>query len=105
MSSSHTQDIKSCVHWCARSFSRVQLTEAPGTIACQAPLPMEFSRQEYWSEVPFPSQGDHPRDWIHVLQLLHWQADPLPLVQPGKALKSYITYEFINILIYLTLLN
>ena len=26
----------------------------------QAPLPMEFSRQEYWSVLPFPSPGDHP---------------------------------------------
>ena len=30
----------------------------PRTIACQAPLPMEFSRQEYWSGLPFPSPGD-----------------------------------------------
>ena len=32
----------------------------PGTIACQAPLSMEFSRQEYWSGLPFPSPGDLP---------------------------------------------
>ena len=30
------------------------------TVACQAPLSMEFSRQEYWSELPFPSPGDLP---------------------------------------------
>ena len=30
----------------------------PWTIAHQAPLPMEFSRQEYWSGLPFPSPGD-----------------------------------------------
>jgi len=29
----------------------------PWTIACQAPLPMEFSRQEYWSGLPFPPPG------------------------------------------------
>ena len=29
-------------------------------IACQAPLSMEFSRQEYWSGLPFPSPGDLP---------------------------------------------
>ena len=28
------------------------------TVACQAPLSMEFSRQEYWSGLPFPSPGD-----------------------------------------------
>ena len=30
----------------------------PWTVARQAPLPMEFSRQEYWSGLPFPSPGD-----------------------------------------------
>ena len=30
------------------------------TVACQAPLPMGFSRQEYWSGLPFPSPGDLP---------------------------------------------
>ena len=30
------------------------------TVACQAPLSMEFSRQEYWSGLPFPSPGDLP---------------------------------------------
>ena len=29
-------------------------------VACRAPLSMEFSRQEYWSGVPFPSPGDLP---------------------------------------------
>ena len=32
----------------------------PWTTACQAPLSMEFSRQEYWSAFPFPSPGDLP---------------------------------------------
>ena len=32
----------------------------PWTVACQAPLSMGFSRQEYWSGLPFPSSGDHP---------------------------------------------
>ena len=36
-------------------FSRVQLSATPWTVAHQAPLSMEFSRQEYWSELPFPS--------------------------------------------------
>ena len=33
---------------------------SPWTVACQAPLPMEFSRQEYWSELPFTSPRDLP---------------------------------------------
>ena len=32
----------------------------PWTVAHQAPLPMGFSRQEYWSGLPFPSPGDLP---------------------------------------------
>ena len=32
----------------------------PWTVACQAPLSMGFSRQEYWSGLPFPSLGDLP---------------------------------------------
>ena len=32
----------------------------PWTVACQAPLCMGFSRQEYWSGLPFPSPGDLP---------------------------------------------
>ena len=41
-------------------FSRVQLFETPWTVACQAPPSMEFSRQEYWSRLPFPSAVDLP---------------------------------------------
>ena len=36
----------------------VQLFVIPQTVSHQAPLPMEFSRQEYWSGLPFPSPGD-----------------------------------------------
>ena len=41
-------------------FSRVWLFATPGTIAHQAPLSMGFSRQEYWSGLPFPTPGDFP---------------------------------------------
>ena len=43
-----------------KSLSRVQLFATPWTVAYQAPPPMEFSRQEYWSGLPFPSPGDLP---------------------------------------------
>ena len=43
-----------------KSLSRVQLFATPWTIAYQAPLSMGFSRQEYWSGLPFPSPGDLP---------------------------------------------
>ena len=47
-------------------------------VAYQAPLPMEFSRQEYWSGLPFPPPRDLPSPGVE----LPWQADSLPLVLP-----------------------
>ena len=41
-----------------KSLSRVRLFATPWTVAHQAPLSMGFSRQEYWSGLPFPSPGD-----------------------------------------------
>ena len=41
-------------------FSHIQLFVTLWTAACQAPLSMGFSRQEYWSELPCPSPGDLP---------------------------------------------
>ena len=41
-------------------LSRVRLFATPWTVTYQAPLSMEFSRQEYWSGLPFPSPGDLP---------------------------------------------
>ena len=45
---------------CAQSFSRVQIFVIPWTVARQAPLSVGFSRQEYWSGVPFPPPRDLP---------------------------------------------
>ena len=36
----------------------------PCTVACQAPLSLVFSKQEYWSGLPFPSPGDLPNPGI-----------------------------------------
>ena len=44
----------------AKSLSRVRLFAAPWTVAYQASPSMGFSRQEYWSGLPFPSPGDLP---------------------------------------------
>ena len=41
-----------------KSPSRVRLFATLWTVACQAPLSMEFCRQEYWSGLPFPSPGE-----------------------------------------------
>ena len=50
-----------CVKVKVKSLSRVQFFATPGTAAYQAPPPMGFSRQEYWSGVPLPSPGYLPR--------------------------------------------
>ena len=50
-------------------FSHVQLFVAPRTVAHQAPLSMEFSRQEYLSELPFPPPGDLPDPGIRPTSL------------------------------------
>ena len=66
-----------------KSLSHVRLFAAPWTIAYQAPPSMEFSRQEYWSGLPFPSPEDLPN-----LGLKLWsptlQADTLPFEPPGE---------------------
>ena len=47
-------------------LSCVQLFAAPRTVAHQAPISMEFSRQEYWSGLPFPTLGDRPYSRIKL---------------------------------------
>ena len=58
LSVSAMQQSESAVH--ARVLSRVQLFVTLWTAACQAPLSMGFSRQEYWSGLPCPPPGDLP---------------------------------------------
>ena len=59
-------------------FSRVSPFVTPWAAARQAPLSMGFSRQEYWSELPFPSPGDLPDPGIE-LGSPALQAGSLPL--------------------------
>ena len=57
----------------------------------QAPLSMEFSRQEYWSGLPFPSPGDLPNPGIETTSLKSpaLPGSSLPLVPPGKSRRLY----------------
>ena len=50
--------------------SCVRLFETPRTVACQASLSMEFSRQEYWSGLSFPPPGDLPHPGIKLSSLV-----------------------------------
>ena len=66
-----------------KSLSCFQLFVTPWTVACQVPLSMGFSRQVYWSGLPFPPPGDLPDPGIQPGSptLL---ADSLPYEPPGK---------------------
>ena len=66
-----------------KSFSRVLLFTTPWTVAYQAALSMGFSRQEYWSRLPFPSAGDLRNPGIEPGSPI-LQADALPSEPPGK---------------------
>ena len=66
----------------------------PWTVVYQAPLSMEFSRQEYWSGLPFPSSGIKPRSPA-------WQADSLLSEPPGKGLLKYTLLTLLILFLYL----
>ena len=66
-----------------KSLSRVRLLATLWTVALQAPLSMGFSRQEYWSGLPFPSPGDLPNPGIKPGSPA-LQADALSSEPPGK---------------------
>ena len=51
-------------------LSHVRLFATPWTVPRQAPLSMGFSRQEYWSGLPFPSPGDLPDPGIKPVSLV-----------------------------------
>ena len=66
-----------------KSLSRVRLLATLWTVTYQAPPSMRFSRQEYWSGLPFPSPGDPPNPGI-TPGFPTLQADTLPSEPPGK---------------------
>ena len=68
---------------CPWPLSCSWLFATPWTLAYRAPLSIGFSRQEYWSGLPFPSPGDLPDPGIQP-GLLHCQMDSLSLAPPGK---------------------
>ena len=67
----------------AQSISGVQICETPWTAARQAPLSMGFSRQEYWSGLPFPPLRDLPNTGI----------EDTPPVSPALASDSLLLHH------------
>ena len=95
---SYTRQIISKNSLCCRVIMQTQLLSyvalfvTPQTVVHQAPLSIGFSQLEYWSGLPFPSQG------IFLTQranpcLLHWQADSLSLSHLGIPRGIIIAYK------------
>ena len=74
----------------AQPLSHVQLFATPWTVARQAPLSMEFFRQEYWSGLPCPPPGDLPDPRIEPTSPA-LQADSLLLSRRGSPKESLKT--------------
>ena len=87
-----------CVRFCHTTVSALKVKvlvaqsyptfATPWTVACQAPLSMEFSRQEYWSGLPYPCPGDLPDSGIEC-----WS----PALQAGS-LPSMPSFAYIYLL-------
>ena len=80
--------------WCCVCYllSRVQLFVTPWTVALQALSFMGFSRQEYWSGLPFPSPGDLPNPEIEPGSPT-LQADSLQSKPPGKLQRIHLPMQ------------
>ena len=92
---SRRQDVQLCWWLCKNSrrstvYSPSPLFVTPWTVAHQAPPSTGFSRQEYWSGLPFPSPGDLPDPWRLSSGLPHCRqtwSEPL-----GKSLQIFIIW-------------
>ena len=91
-----------CVCW---HFSRVQLFATPWTIACQSPLSMGFSKQEYWSGFLCPLPGDLPDPGIKPSSLMiyalssrffttstNWEALMMPIHDLSQRKHSVLSF-------------
>ena len=69
-SNGESRYIMMCMYVCVCVLSYVQLFATSWTVACQALLPMEFPRQEYWSGLSFPTPEDIPNPGIKPVSLV-----------------------------------
>ena len=76
-----------CVCLCVHALSCVQLFATPWSVVCQLPLSMEFFRQNYWSELPFPTPDD----------LFNSGTEPASLASPTLA-EGFFTSSFCHLL-------
>ena len=90
--------VSACV--CAQLLNCIQLFVTLWTVACQAPLSMEFSRQEYWSRLPFPPPRDLPDPKIEPTSPLSpvLRADALLLNHQGSPEEYHVLFVWISAL-------
>ena len=79
-----------------KSFSHVRLFVTPWAVTHQAPLSMEFFRQEYWSGLPFPSPRDLSDPGIERGSPT-LQANALPSEPPWKPIYIYSFHVFFSL--------
>ena len=79
-----------CVVVAVYSLSHARPFATPWTIACQGPLSVRFSWQEYWSGLSFFSPGDLPNPAIEVTSPV-WQVDSLPLGHQQQFCRSVVS--------------
>ena len=79
---------------CVCLLNHVQPFETPRTVACQASLFMEFSRQEDWRGLLFPIPGDHPDPGTEFMSLVSpvLAGELFSIVSPGKPI-CYTLYN------------
>ena len=115
------KNLESFIRWCsvsmdmhAQLLSHVQTFVSPRTIACLAPLSMQFSRQEFWSGMKFPTPEDLPDLGIepasltspalagrslplyHLGSPLHWKVDFKPLGHQGNLWHAHLSICWIS---------
>ena len=83
------------INYSCVSCSMVCDSAMPWTIACRVPLSTEFSRQEYWSGLPFPSPGDLPDSGIEPRSPA-LQADSLPSEPLGMPTNTHAPDSILN---------
>jgi len=83
------QEVLSLMRVVLSHFSRVQLFATLWIVDLQAPLFMDFSKQEYWSGLPCPSPGDLPHPGIEPRSPT-LQADSLPCEPPGSLINCIL---------------
>ena len=76
-------------------LSHVRLFVTPWTVAHQIPPSMEFSKQQYWSRLPFPSPGDLPNPEMEPGSPT-LQADAFPSEPPGKHAPNIEAPQYIS---------